>query len=136
MFRSNKSRANGNGKSNSSSGTTSASSYLFQPSAEALMSIATQPINFAKHALGYAGLTHSPQDLGSLQTPVEQGLFPSTMEYRDPGETSDGEEDYEEQKKIDPETKLKIYSLAEVSLHDTFDDAWIVLYDKVCFSLI
>ena len=106
------------------------SMYMPIVQGSALLRVATQPIDFAKQVLGFSeSLDYSDTD--SLQTPKETCEFPSSLEYRDPVETSDGEDEDEVTEKIDPETKLKIYSLNQVSMHDSFDDCWLVLYDKV-----
>nr|XP_053636568.1 uncharacterized protein LOC128691704 isoform X2 [Cherax quadricarinatus] len=52
-----------------------------------------------------------------------------TLGYRDPCVTTDSCPGRERQK--DEESGLNIISLSEVASHDTHNDCWIVLYDKV-----
>ncbi|XP_047474334.1 cytochrome b5-like [Penaeus chinensis] len=50
-----------------------------------------------------------------------------TLGYRDPCSGADTHGD----RAKDAQTGLAIYSLNEVAEHETFDDCWIILYDKV-----
>lgn len=63
------------------------------------------------------------------------GFVTQSLGYRQPDSYSSDNEDsslrhYDVREK-DEETGLDIYTLEEVSEHDSFDDCWIVLFDKV-----
>lgn len=81
--------------------------HMLQP--KALFSFATQSLGFVSQSLG----------------------------YRDPAAyTTAGDDDSLcsyglDTRQKDEETGLDMYTLSEVALHETIDDCWIVLYDKV-----
>lgn len=60
------------------------------------------------------------------------GFVTQSLGYREPASYTDDDEDYgRDIREKDEETGLDMYSLSEVAQHETFDDCWIVLYDKV-----
>lgn len=65
------------------------------------------------------------------------GLVAQSLGYRDPSAYTTADEDDsiysygQDIREKDGDTGLDIYTLDEVSLHDTMDDCWIVLFDKV-----
>lgn len=62
------------------------------------------------------------------------GFVTQSLGYRDPAAYANANEDDPfglDIRQKDEETGLDIYSLSEVSQHETFDDCWIVVFDKV-----
>lgn len=66
----------------------------------------------------------------------EQTLDSEALSYRDSDLTRNLPEDEcisqsDRERETHPESGLPIYTMDEVSYHDTYDDCWIILYDKV-----
>lgn len=62
------------------------------------------------------------------------GFVTQSLGYRDPAAYANANEDDPfglDIRQKDEESGLDIYSLSEVSQHETFDDCWIVVFDKV-----
>lgn len=53
-----------------------------------------------------------------------------TLGYRDPSATTSTSSSTSDRPK-DEQSGLDVYSLSEVSEHDSYNDCWIILYDKV-----
>lgn len=78
--------------------------HMLQP--KALFSFASQSLGFVTQSLGY-------RDPAAYTTANDDDPFGLDIRQKD------------------EETGLDIYSLSEVSQHETFDDCWIVVFDKV-----
>lgn len=65
------------------------------------------------------------------------GFVSQSLGYRDPAAYNTADDDDNlcsyglESRQKDEETGLDMYTLSEVALHETMDDCWIVLFDKV-----
>lgn len=83
--------------------------HMLQP--KALFSFASQSLGFVTQSLGYrdpAAYTNADED---------DPICPYSLDIR----------------QKDEETGLDIYSLSEVAHHETLDDCWIVVFDKVSY---
>lgn len=84
--------------------------HLLQP--KALFNFASQTFGFVTQSLGY-------REPASYTTADEDDcLCQFDLDIREK----------------DEETGLDMYSLSEVAQHETFDDCWIVLFDKVSYA--
>ncbi|XP_042217259.1 cytochrome b5-like [Homarus americanus] len=72
--------------------------------------------------------SYSGMSLYVLQPKALLNFAAQSLGYRDPCATTTTQCS---DRQKDEESGLQVYTLSEVSEHDTFEDCWIILYDKV-----
>ncbi|KAK3852785.1 hypothetical protein Pcinc_040635 [Petrolisthes cinctipes] len=85
--------------------------YLLQPSS--IFSFAAQTLELATQTLGYRDTSATTSSSSSSSSSFADD--PTSTRHR----------------KRDEQSGLDVYTLDEVAMHDTMDDCWIILYDKV-----
>ncbi|KAK4297653.1 hypothetical protein Pmani_029941 [Petrolisthes manimaculis] len=86
--------------------------YLLQPSS--IFTFAAQTLELATQTLGYRDTNNT-----SSSTSTTNSSF------------SDDDSTSTRHRKRDEQSGLDVYTLDEVARHDTMNDCWIILYDKV-----
>lgn len=71
------------------------------------------------------------ESLNDLNTKLAELSCDMPLSLPLPQEDEENENEEDQEKEVDKETNLPIYSMEEVSCHDSFDDCWMILYDKV-----